>query len=252
MFAEQSPFAWGLYVTIVLHVGMAIVFILRAKKRRRRKFLALALRLGFSFDPVKRSGRPPWGEPFELFRRGSALDTKNHLTGHIRGRSGIQSMDLPAEVFDFAYRTELRQTKRETHYCLATVVAIELPEAFPSLVLRPDTPARKFLMHMGADAGTLDFESESGPDIEFESDEFNKRYHVASDDHTFAHAVITPEMIDFLLPGRDIALQIAGDRAIFFREKKLRPGQIRSLLEFAGDFYARIPNDVKKHYARTA
>jgi len=223
---------------IVLFVGVfALVIVLGifgylAEKRRREGLLTLAHRLGFTFDPMKRSGAPPWGGPFELFQRARQYGTKNHLRGAWRER--------PTEIFDYTYYTESTDSKGRTsrHYHTRTVIAVELPEHFPGIVIKPDSALREF------------FEFIAGADIDFESDEFNKRYYVWSDDRKFAYAVVTAQMMEFLLRVRGIALQIVGPRAIFFREKKLDATGVQQLLEFADAFHAHIPDYVKKDYAQ--
>jgi hypothetical protein len=110
---------------IVIFVGFVIVVAVLgyfghlAAKRRREALAELARRLGFRFDPLTRRGAPHWGEPFELFRRGNQYGTKNHLTGMWRGLAardtGLQReadrLAVPAEVFDYTYYTESRDSK---------------------------------------------------------------------------------------------------------------------------------------------
>jgi hypothetical protein len=260
---------------VVLAIVAAVVRHLAAKMRRD-ELTALARRLGFSFDPTKRRGRPPWGEPFELFRRNNPYGIKNHLHGEWRGLSRAESRGLsraesrglsraesrglsrgdsrgmpradsrgmPANIFDYTYYSESTNSKGHTsrHYSTRTVVALELPQSFPGIVIKPDSAFREF------------FEFIAGADIDFESDEFNKRFYVWADDRKFAYAVVTAPMMDFLLrargAARDLALQIVGHRAIFFRERKLGADGIRHLLQFAADFLEKIPDYVKKDYAR--
>ncbi len=208
----------------------------RAAKRRREELAALARRLGLRFDPTERDGRPYWGEPFELFRRNNPYETQNHLRGTWH--------DMPADVFDYTYYSESTDSDGNTsrHYSTRTVVALELPQAYPGLVIKPDTAFREF------------FEFIAGADIDFESDEFNKRFYVWAGDRKFAYAVVTAPMMEFLLraraAARDLTIQIVGHRAIFFRERTLRAPGVRYLLQFAADFLHKIPDYVKKHYAR--
>jgi len=224
-------------MVIVIFIAIVVLIIVLAirghlaEKKRREELALLAARLGFTYNPAKRRGRPAWGTPFELFRRANQYGTANHMRGAWQ--------DLPVEVFDYTYYTESRDSKGRTsrHYSTRTVAAFEFFEAFPGLVIKPDSALREFFEFLG------------GHDIDFESDEFNKRYYVKADDRKFAYDVVHPRMMEFLLRVRGIALQIVGRRAIVFREKKLKPVEIEPLLAFAAAFYKNIPDFVKKDYA---
>jgi len=210
---------------ILSYIGI-IAFLLIASRlitRRRGETLSVfARRLGFVFDPETHEGYPLWGEPFELFHRSTPSETNNHMSGVWR--------NIPVEVFDYTYFISGAGITR-------TVVAFKLPQSFPGLVIKPDPLLREFFEFIG------------GQDIDFESDVFNKCYYVKADDRKFAHDVIHPQMMDFLLHVRGITLQIAGRQAIFFHEKQLKPRQIGRLLCIAIDFYKNIPDFVKKDYA---
>lgn len=256
----MPPIVVMFFVLFIALVIVGAVFGRLAAKMRRDELTALARRLGFSFDPTKRSGRPPWGEPFELFRRNNPSGIKNHLHGLWKGLSRAESRGLsrgdsrgmpradsrgmPANIFDYTYYSESTNSKGHTsrHYHTRTVVALELPQSFPGLVIKPDTAFREF------------FEFIAGADIDFESDEFNKRFYVWADERKFAYAVVTAPMMDFLLraraAARDLALQIVGRRAIFFRERTLGAQGVQHLLQFAADFLEKIPDYVKKDYGR--
>ncbi len=244
-------------VLVLFFAVFALVIVLGilgflAERRRREGLAALARRLGFSFDALKRSGAPGWGGPFELFRRAHQYGTKNHLAGMWRGlvarETGLQPeadrIAVATEVFEYTYYTESTDSKGSTsrHYHTRTVLALELPEVFPGITIKPDSAFREFFEFIG------------GGDIDFESNEFNKRFYVWADDRKFAYDVVTPQMMEFLLRTRagvrDLALQIVGHRAIFFRERKLGADGVRHLLQFAADFHAQVPDYVKKDYAR--
>jgi len=247
----------GLFIVIfVCFVAAAIVFGIMAylrEKRRREALAILARQLGFSFDPTKRHGAPHWAGDFELFRRGHRYGTKNHMAGAWRGLSvrdvGLQpqadQLSVPAEVFDYTYYTESTDSKGNTKrsYHTRTVLALELPEAFPAITIKPDSALREFFEFIG------------GADIDFESDEFNKRFYVWSDDRKFAYDLVHARMMEFLLRTRQavrgLHLQIVGPRAIFFRERTLGADGVKQLLQFAADFHEQIPDYVKKDHART-
>jgi len=242
-----------IFIGVIALVGVLAYFGYKAEKKRREALAALAARLGFSFDATKRGGAPHWGDPFELFRRGHRYGTKNHMRGMWTGLAsrehGLQTdtarVGVPTEIFDYTYYTESTDSKGRTSrtYYTRTVLALELPEVFPAITIKPDSALREFFEFIG------------GADIDFESDEFNKRFYVWSDDRKFAYDLVHARMMEFLLRTRQavrgLHLQIVGPRAIFFRERTLGADGVKQLLQFAADFHEQIPDYVKKDHART-
>lgn len=247
-------------IIIVVIVGVIVLAIIggvmgyRAEKKRREALAALAQRLGFSFDLTQRSGAPAWAGPFELFKRGHRYGTKNHLSGSWAGLVAPESqvqphlgrVEVPLDIFDYTYYTESTDSKGHTSrtYHTRTVLAVELPQSFPGITIKPDSALREF------------FEFIAGADIDFESDEFNKRFYVWSDDRKFAYDLVHARMMEFLLGTRqamrDLHLQIIGSHAIFFRERTLDAAGVEQLMQFAAAFYAQVPEYVKKDYASTS
>jgi type II secretory pathway pseudopilin PulG len=239
-------------VAVVALVIVAGLMNYRAEKKRREALAALAQRLGLRFDPAQRSGAPGWAEPFELFKRGHRYGTKNHLSGSWAGLVAPESqlqprlgrVEVPLDALDYTYYTESHDSKggHSRTYYTRTVLALDLPQSFPGITIKPDSALREFFEFIG------------GADIDFESDEFNKRFYVWSDDRKFAYAVVHARMMEFLLGTRqtmrDLHLQIVGSRAIFFRERTLDAAGVEQLMQFAAAFYAQIPDYVKKDHAR--
>ncbi|MBN1917939.1 MAG: hypothetical protein JW889_08535 [Verrucomicrobia bacterium] len=232
MFAQVARYVALGVIAFATLVVIAITAAYRADRRRREVFDELADRLGFAFDPKKRKKRPPWSKPFELFRRGSPDGTFNHLAGERDG--------LSVEIFDYKY--VISSGDSNTTYT-RVVVVLEMPGSFPMLLVRPDTALREF------------FECLGGADIDFESHEFNRRFYVKAEDRAFAFQIVHAQMMEFLLAARTalrgISLQLLGDRAVFYRDKDLKPKDVGPVLEFALAFYARIPDFVKKDRVRT-
>lgn len=120
-------------------------------------------------------------------------------TGHDRYAYEVLTRDQPAPcaIFGYHYKTwETRTVTRngkshteryeETHW--DRYLVCELGAQFPGFEIRPEG----FLDRIG---GFLGF-----GDINFESEEFSKRYHVKSDDRQFAYALVHPQMMEWLLP----------------------------------------------------
>jgi len=123
--------------------------------------------------------------PFAVFRLGNQEIVENVLVG--------QAPDgAPVRVFDYTTWQEEHTsegTRRSRHRHL-TVCLAELEASFPHLVIQPETMATRLLGRLGM------------PDIELESEEFNRMFVVTCDDEGFARRCLDPTMMDFLISTR--------------------------------------------------
>ena len=106
---------------------------------------------------------------------------------------------MPAAIFQYHYKTwETRTVTRngrtyteqyeEDHW--RRYLIVELGVVFPQLFLRTEGLFDKIAGFVGFD------------DIDFESEEFSKRYFCKSEDRQFAYAVIHPQMMEWMLTRR--------------------------------------------------
>ena len=159
----------------VLAGVLIAVGIWRARKRREA-MTALARRLGLAFYPSDPWNLPVWYGRLELFGRGRSRRAENVMSGEIDGRTVV--------AFDYRYTTGSGKNKH-THYF--QVVVWLLPIQAPGLRLRPENLLDRVASWVGWD------------DIDFESDEFSRRYHVACEDRRFAYDIFHARLIDYLL-----------------------------------------------------
>lgn len=192
-----APFAL-LFPLIVVAAIVFIVFGLFQGKRRRDEMQALARKLGLSFHekhvaPSGQSssrrgffehvfasniaGPPGW---LKSFRRGSSRTASNTIIGQ------LQLANQPCEIWmgDWRYTTGSGKN-RSTHR--RSYVTVRLPHGSSDLSIRPEN-AFDWM------AGMVGIE-----DIDFESVEFSKKFHVKGGDRRFVYDLIDPGMIEFLL-----------------------------------------------------
>ncbi|MBN1917935.1 MAG: DUF3137 domain-containing protein [Verrucomicrobia bacterium] len=231
---------WPFFIPIGVGAAILIVLVVAIVRSagyvdpRPGELAALAQRWGFEYSPFKHDKAPEWGKPFGVFDLGEPDETAGLISGRFQG--------LGVEIFDYTYYEEEKDKNGnvERDYTTTTLVALVLPLAFPRFELAPDSGLREFLEFLG------------GRDIDFESNEFNKRFYVQSEDRKFAYAVIHPRMMEFLLETREafhgISMQIVGERAVLRQHGRLDAAEINRVLEFAFAFYERIPDYVKKDY----
>lgn len=187
---ELGPF--GVFAVGLVLVGVVAYLQHRRTQARREELLLTATQLGLQFDV-----RDPFGLtglPFATLRTGDRRKTHHVLHGVLDG-DHVQVFDLDVE-HDSTDAKGNRQTRTE-HYTCATLA---VPGAwFPHLELD-----RENLLTRAK--GALGFR-----DIEFESDAFNRAWHVRCRDKRFAYALIDTGVMEFLLDLEGFRFELNND-----------------------------------------
>jgi hypothetical protein len=184
-----------LVVILLIVGGVALVYVLvkaaQAHAERERQRLAGLARWaaanGFDFTS---------SDPWDLDSRHNGVADIGK--GHARYAFEVvaRTEPVPASLFRYHYKTwETRtvtrngrthtETYEETHWRRYLIVELGVP--FPQLFLRREGLFDKIAGFVGFD------------DIDFESEEFSKRYFCKSEDRQFAYAVIHPQMMEWML-----------------------------------------------------
>ena len=179
--------AWYVVIAFAIAaiIGVVIYFGYLAEKKRREELAALAGQIGWRFDPTKDKSHDDEYAHFEIFRRGHSRCAFNTLTGEVT----IDERNYPAKMGDFVYKITTSTGKStQTHTYRFSYLILHLPFAnVPDLLIRREGMFDKL-------AGAFGFD-----DIDFESAEFSKRFHVKSPDKKFAYDVLHPRMMEFFL-----------------------------------------------------
>jgi hypothetical protein len=225
---EVAPIA--LIVIVVVVAGGLITYQHQRKLERRRELRSLAFdqRLDFSLeDPFDTTV-----EPFSLFQKGDGRGVENVMWGFWQG--------LEVRAFDYWYYEESLDSKghRSRLYhrfdCLITLV----DALCPPLQISEENLLTRF-------AGALTFR-----DIEFESEEFNRRFNVQGTDGRFATAFCDARMMDWLLRhGEGYGFEVVGDRLLCWTER-VSPAEMIHLLGTAKTFREQIPAVVRSLYPK--
>jgi hypothetical protein len=212
----------AVFVTLALYVGGIALVTLYRKFSRRSAVEREARRLGFSF-----SRRDPFrvlDADFHPFLRFGKLPGTQRVENVVWGvRDG-------REVRAFDYR---RPAEDEIRYSCAMV---RIPGGWPSLLVRRHGP-----LDVARNAAGLQR-------IEFELDEFNRRFEVRSDDRRLASAVIDQRMIGWLLesdPALGFQLQ---EGWLLAWMPQLPPDELERTLTTVEGFHERIPRAVWSLY----
>jgi hypothetical protein len=215
-----------IFVLFALIAGVAVYFGHKAAQKRREELWTLANELGFAFDP----GKGPPDSPHSLFgefQRGHSRGVLNTM----RGDLDVFSRPCQTILGDFEYKVTSGSGKnRRTTTYRFSYILLRIPWAVPGLSLRRENILDKI-------AGAIGFD-----DIDFESEEFSRRFHVKCPDKKFAYDVVHPRMMEFLMASDAPALEFSGAWCLVTDGgSRWQPAAFRSQIEFVRGFFSRWP-----------
>ena len=207
----------------------------KQEKERTEAMAVLARRLKWTFSGQEKDRRFDGRyAQFGCFQRGHSRYAHNQMRGMIacRGR------EVEAEAGDFHYkitRSNGKTTSTTTYRFSYFLVKLPWGARMPSLALRTAGFMDKL-------AGAIGFE-----DIDFESAEFSRRYHVGSSDRKFAFAVLHPQMIDWMLNEPPPVFEVTrGVLLVVSAGDRWEPAGFQRSLGWAEAFFERWPDYLVK------
>jgi hypothetical protein len=222
------------------------------RTRRSRAMPRAAKRFGMAYSDVDRFNTT--AVAFPLFREGDGRVVEN-LMWHENGSSS------PTRVFDYSYYSSHRRSRGlglDLTFGLVTNVDVDTD---PIAAIGETRTWHAFTcalaQHNGAwpairiaKEGVVDkaFQMVGLPDIDFESEEFNRMFVVQCADRKFASALIDPLMMDLLLSTKgDITFETKG-RFLLLATRRIDPIEMPALLNLADEFVRRVPPVVRELY----
>lgn len=225
---EHAPPIFPVLFIVFITAVMIIVAVLsaRANRRRAQALAAWAQARAWSFDPSEEPGLDNEFPQFEIFHRGG----RRRASNTIRGTATISNRPFPLQCGDYQYT--ISTGKSSTTYRLSYII-LTLP--FPN-VPGLDIRRENFLDKI---AGALGFQ-----DINFESEQFSRRFFVKCPDRKFAYDVITPKMMDFLLASDPPPIHISGGQICLVdaMPRRWEPLDFDHHLAWADYFFALWPD----------
>lgn len=198
----------GQFIVIIIVIAVVAVgayFAHLAEKKRREEMAALAAKLGFRFRAGPDSSHDEEFSHFEIFRRGHSRVAKNMMSGAVE----IDGRSYRVDAGDFRYKVTSGSGKsRSTRTYDFSYIILHLPFDCPDLLIRKEGMFDKI-------AGAFGFD-----DIDFESAEFSKKFHVKSPDKKFAYDVCHPRMMERLLASFPAILDLERGRLCFADESR--------------------------------
>ncbi|QDT01623.1 hypothetical protein HG15A2_49700 [Adhaeretor mobilis] len=204
-------------------------FSYQAAKKRRAALSELATKLGWRFTQEKNYEHEQRFRQFRLFTQGSSEYAYNTLSGSLETSFG----SLDALMGDYHYETTSTDSDGDTttHNHYFSYLLVRLPVAgVPGITIRREGLFDQLSSFFGFD------------DIDFESAEFSKKFHVKCKDKRFAYDLVHPRMMEFLMSRTCPTLDIQqGYLCVNENERIWKPEQFRKHLEWSRQFFEQWP-----------
>ncbi len=211
------------WLVLFILAGGSTVAVLQQRhaRRRARVIAAWAQGRGLSYraGPDRKLARDFL--EFAALSRGYEHAATNVCHGLVAGRE--------TWVFDLAWKA--RDDDGET-----SLTAVLVKTDVPLIPLR--IRHQRALERLGEAFGVSD--------INFESAAFSDRFHVTSADRKFAHDVIHPRMMEYLLANAAWPIELAGWHCLVWSSGRIAPAQFDAALALARGVLERIPEHVRR------
>ncbi|HEV7525735.1 MAG TPA: hypothetical protein VGP92_12270 [Acidimicrobiia bacterium] len=200
----------------------------QARQARVRAAMTLAQRIGFAFSAA--DVEHVVDMPFTLFSKGDKRAVENVISGVHNG--------VPLRMFDYWYydRNTDGQGHQSRSYHRFSCALVTIAAACPRLRLGHENLMSRLGDHLGLH------------DVEFEYDEFNRRFRVKCDDQRFAFSLLDGRMMQWLL-GADTFETVEVDGPwVLLAVGKLDPARWLDLGTWLEQFHRQIPAVVYSTY----
>ena len=208
-------------------VGLVLYLGWRFEKKRREAFAREAASLGLVYEPHSCEILHDRFGQFSVFRQGQRRRSNNVLRGTYRG--------VEVRLFEFRYETTSgsgKNRRRQVHHAGVALAILGLP--FPGVRIVPEHWGHKLWDAVGGD------------DIDFESDEFSRKFWVKSDDRRFAYDLIHARTMEFLMTPGWQNWEVIGPGVAVWANGRIRPKDARPILDRLVGFVGLIPAHVRQ------
>jgi hypothetical protein len=193
----------------------------RAEQKRQQALRAWAAGRGYSFRAAKDRRLADRFPEFRPLHRGRSRFARNIVSGTREGH------ELTA--FDYQYTTGHGKNRRTHRFSVAVVRS---PHPLIPLRIRRENVFDRVGEFLGFD------------DIDFESAEFSRRFHVGSPDRKWAYDVLHARAIEFMLRECFCNLEFDTEHVFAYRNRRFAPDEFARAIELAVGLLERIPDYV--------
>ena len=216
----MAPYLFGLFVVLIC---IAAIYSWNQEEKRRTALKAWCQRQGWSLLGHSVRG---WEVDFpgiKLFKQGYGQEGDNIITGHFRGR--------PVTLMDYEYTTKSGKS-RTTHRYGVTILACDFPTV--PLQIRREYLFDRVGEFLGAG------------DIDFESAEFSRKFHVKSSDRKWAYDIVHNRTMEYLLEAPEFSIEFGFGEIVISQKGRCSPEQYEDQVAMAMKLYELIPEYVIK------
>lgn len=222
-------------VIAALVIGGA-VWNARMKDKRRNEMAGWAFANGLKFSANKDTGLWFRYDPFKFLQRGENYYAYNVMYGTVAGRVTCG--------FDYHYETHSSDSKgnRQTHHHYFSALALDAGFPLKELSIRPEGLLDRVGEFVGLD------------DIDFESAEFSRKFHVTAPDRRWAYDVIHQKTMELMLTYPRFHIDFRGSQVMAYHPSKtFSIAEFSQALKVAGSILDLIPesviSDLKEGYS---
>ncbi len=210
------------YVVLIILAGVGIALLAVQHERKRRRLLrAWTKAHGFAMHGGSQRGWEKEYPAFKLFDRGRSRHTALHIMGEVDGRQ--------VRLLDYRYTTGSGKNRKTHHY---SIVIVDTGTPVIPLAIRREHIFDKVGEFFGHD------------DIDFESSEFSRRYHVSAADRKWAYDVIHQRAMDYLLTLPPVTIEFGFAEIAVYVGGSLTGEKCQTGLKIAGQMLELVPDDV--------
>jgi len=224
----------GIFILIVLVIAVVAFLQWQAKQRRREAVHEWAVRNGFAYSVDDPIGIPQRFSSFGFMNRGEGRGCENVLQGTWQ--------DLPVIEADYwTYTTSTDSEGRTSRdYDHFSIVIVEIAAWLPGVTIERENVLTRLADHVGF------------RDIEFELEEFNRRFNVKCQDREFAYKLLDARMMQYLLDkAGQVCVEVNGGHALVW-QKRIGVEGLMELLYRAKGFVDNVPRLVWNEYGKAA
>ncbi len=216
--------AFAIFVGFLILMLVFVILNAKASAKRREQLATWARSNGLNFTPGKDYDMGDRFSHFACLRRGSNRYAHNITSGKVGHR--------PLIAFDYHYETESHDDKGNsstTNHHFSAVVVISDFRLKP-LFIRPEGFFDKIKEFFGVD------------DINFESAEFSRKFHVTASDKKWAYDVIHQRTMEFLLSQPMFSIQFDTDCIIAWRDQTFDIPEFQQAIDVVIGILDRLPD----------
>jgi len=205
----------------VLAIAFVVGIAIWIGQKRRKDLRTWAASKGFAFSPSRDRTFDNRYPEFRCLRRGHSRYAYNISEGTWKTR--------PVTCFDYHYATGSGKNRHDYHFS-AVLIGSDIP--LKALRIRPEGFLDKVTEFFGVD------------DIDFESAEFSRSFHVKAAEKRWAYDVLHQRTMEFLLGMPRFSIEFDERDVLIWRTRRFKPEDFEQAIAVVEGILDRLPGYV--------